>query len=83
MGPRWGRGGWNQSEEGWDGTKVRNDGMEPRWGRMGWNLSEEGWDGITGRKGGMGKFYLYKFQWDKGIRRRKTLYEGRICNITI
>ena len=48
-----GRVGWNQDEEGWDGTKVRKDGMESRWGRMGWNLSEEGWVGTTGRKGGM------------------------------
>ena len=35
MEPRWGRVGWNQSEEGRDGTKVGKGRMEPRWGRVG------------------------------------------------
>ena len=44
MEPRWGRVGWNQGEEGWDGTKVM---------KVGWNQGGEGWDGTKVGKGGM------------------------------
>jgi len=36
--------GWNQGEEGWDGTRVR---------KVGWNQEREGWDGTKVRKDGM------------------------------
>ena len=44
MEPRERRVGWNQGEEGWDGTRVR---------KVGWNQEREGWDGTKVRKGGM------------------------------